>query len=114
MRTIPKRPMLDTSFIIDVNDKKPIALAVMKRLHGRVLLVSTVTWAELGGGKEGPAGIERARGLEPISFDTAAATFLATFIPPKRRPPEADKIVWTADAMIYACAVAGRADAIIT
>ena len=106
--------MLDTSFIVNHDEKVPAAVRAMKRLEGRVLLVSAVSWAELGAGPLGVEGIKRARGLEPIAFNTAAAEFLAAYLPPKERSAEATKVAWTADAMIYACAVAGGADAIIT
>jgi len=116
---IAKRLMLDTSFLIAaLEERKPYAVDAMNAALAQAntgqieLLMAATVEAEM---KVKDPTYKRPALIEAVAFDSVAADTLATLLASRHiQPPGATKGYWKFDAMTLACAIAGRADAVVT
>ena len=116
---IPRRPMIDTCVIAGAHDGDAACKAALEAIkeHRALPMISAVIYAELARGTK-HGGIARLpSGIEVVQVDVDVAVALAHHFPSesiKRLGSATAREYWNFDALIFASAVASRADAIVT
>ena len=115
--TLPRRAALDSSFLINLHKRDPDSVKALLRLETAKskLVLADIVWAEMEVGPGGAARIPHHVEFLEVSFDREAARHLTRNFPTKKlKTYPGDRDVWKFDALILACAMAGKADAIVT
>jgi predicted nucleic acid-binding protein len=115
--TLPRRAALDSSFLINLHKRDPDSVKALQRLETAKskLVLAEIVWAEMEVGPGGASRIPHHLEFLEVSFDREAARHLTRNFPTKKlKTYPGDRDVWKFDALILACALAGRADAIVT